>query len=360
MVIGRTCKNVPEDAAWDVVAGLTAGQDISDREVQLSRSGASSAWGRASPDMDPSDRPWSGSTPSLTPTTSPSRCEESGPGGRDGRADLQRAGALVLPLLDLRALRSNLRLTGSPEAWAWPTGDSSPPAGREIVRFRRRRGRAPQPLHQLPRRDPLDGTATDLLGLKHTGPVARGPGPLTGNCSSRGPERRTSSRHRGGASVTVEEGAGFRRLAAGRARLRGGRGHDFDGRRGGASPFVSPTASCRGRPGEPGWSSWCGWPTAYPRVAGRSGRPGAPNASVRVDERAPALFGRGPSHRVASAIWLGPAIGGAPNSWSNGLGLKVSDELEGIIAFPAVLTGPQRHPDLASRRAPPPALSVGG
>ncbi len=37
-VIGRTCRNVSEDAAWDVVAGITAGQDISDREVQLTGS----------------------------------------------------------------------------------------------------------------------------------------------------------------------------------------------------------------------------------------------------------------------------------------------------------------------------------
>ncbi len=38
VVIGRTCRDVPEDAAWDVVAGLTAGQDISDREVQFTGS----------------------------------------------------------------------------------------------------------------------------------------------------------------------------------------------------------------------------------------------------------------------------------------------------------------------------------
>jgi len=38
VVIGRTCRHVPEGAAWDVVAGLTAGQDISDREVQLAGS----------------------------------------------------------------------------------------------------------------------------------------------------------------------------------------------------------------------------------------------------------------------------------------------------------------------------------
>ena len=47
VVIGRTCRDVPEDAAWEVVAGITAGQDISDREVQLTGSPRSSAWGRA-------------------------------------------------------------------------------------------------------------------------------------------------------------------------------------------------------------------------------------------------------------------------------------------------------------------------
>ena len=76
VVIGRTCKNVPEDAAWDVVAGLTAGQDISDREVQLTGSPPQFCLGKSFTGYDPSDRPWSRSTPSLTPTTSPSgaRC----------------------------------------------------------------------------------------------------------------------------------------------------------------------------------------------------------------------------------------------------------------------------------------------
>jgi len=38
VVIGARCRNVPEDRAWAVVAGITAGQDISDRQVQLSGS----------------------------------------------------------------------------------------------------------------------------------------------------------------------------------------------------------------------------------------------------------------------------------------------------------------------------------
>jgi len=35
VVIGDECKDVSEDEAWGVVAGLTGGQDISDREVQF-------------------------------------------------------------------------------------------------------------------------------------------------------------------------------------------------------------------------------------------------------------------------------------------------------------------------------------
>lgn len=35
VVIGRRCKNVAEADAWDCVAGLTGGQDISDREEQF-------------------------------------------------------------------------------------------------------------------------------------------------------------------------------------------------------------------------------------------------------------------------------------------------------------------------------------
>lgn len=38
VVIGARCRNVAENRAWSVVAGLTAGQDISDRQVQLSGS----------------------------------------------------------------------------------------------------------------------------------------------------------------------------------------------------------------------------------------------------------------------------------------------------------------------------------
>ena len=35
VVIGKQAKNVPEDRAWEFVAGLTCGNDVSDRKVQL-------------------------------------------------------------------------------------------------------------------------------------------------------------------------------------------------------------------------------------------------------------------------------------------------------------------------------------
>jgi 2,4-diketo-3-deoxy-L-fuconate hydrolase len=35
VVIGRACENVPAADAWDYVAGVTAGQDLSDRELQF-------------------------------------------------------------------------------------------------------------------------------------------------------------------------------------------------------------------------------------------------------------------------------------------------------------------------------------
>lgn len=38
VVIGDECRHVSTDEAWSVVAGITAGQDISDRDVQLSGS----------------------------------------------------------------------------------------------------------------------------------------------------------------------------------------------------------------------------------------------------------------------------------------------------------------------------------
>ena len=53
VVIGRPCADVPADAAWDVVAGLTLGQDISDRQVQLSGSPPQFSLGKSFPAYGP-------------------------------------------------------------------------------------------------------------------------------------------------------------------------------------------------------------------------------------------------------------------------------------------------------------------
>ena len=62
--------------------------------------------------------------------------------------------------------------------------------------------------------------------------------------------------------------------------------------------------------------------------------PNTPGATVRVDERAPAVFGGPrPPRRLGHLVIGTPAIGDTRDLLVEGLGLKVSDELEGLIAF---------------------------
>lgn len=53
VVIGTRCRDVVEARAWDVVAGITAGQDISDRQVQLSGSPPQFCLGKSFPGYGP-------------------------------------------------------------------------------------------------------------------------------------------------------------------------------------------------------------------------------------------------------------------------------------------------------------------
>ena len=107
VVIGRTCRHVPEDAAWDVVAGVTAGQDISDREVQLTGSPPQFCLGKSFGAYGPTG-PAVVSVDALeNPDAIALRCEVWGgvdPGNPRRAADLQRARARLVPLLDLHAL----------------------------------------------------------------------------------------------------------------------------------------------------------------------------------------------------------------------------------------------------------------
>lgn len=68
-VIGRETYRVSEDRAADAVAGLTVGQDLSERVSQLRGSRPNSAWASPSPASGPSVRRWSLLTSSTTPTT---------------------------------------------------------------------------------------------------------------------------------------------------------------------------------------------------------------------------------------------------------------------------------------------------
>lgn len=140
----------------------------------------------------------------------------------------------------------------------------------------------------------------------------------------------------GGARVVVEEG-GFRRLVRVELGCEGPEDIDATARRlteRGAAPVVAE--------GELRVVDLASRVEFVVRVAERlpvprAARPVVPNgpgATVRVNERAPAVFGGPrPPRRLGHLVVGTPAIGETRDLLVQGLGLKVSDELEGIIAF---------------------------
>ncbi|SEF20036.1 2-keto-4-pentenoate hydratase/2-oxohepta-3-ene-1,7-dioic acid hydratase (catechol pathway) [Amycolatopsis pretoriensis] len=56
-VIGREARNVPAERGWDHVAGLTIGQDLSDRTVQLAGPAPQFSLGKSAPGFGPTG-PW--------------------------------------------------------------------------------------------------------------------------------------------------------------------------------------------------------------------------------------------------------------------------------------------------------------
>ena len=82
--------------------------------------------------------------------------------------------------------------------------------------------------------------------------------------------------------------------------------------------------------------------------------PNAPGATVRVDERAPAVFaGPRPPRRLGHLVIGTPAIRETRDLLVQGLGLKVSDEIEGVIAF---LRCSSDHHNVALVESPVPLL----
>lgn len=69
-------------------------------------------------------------------------------------------------------------------------------------------------------------------------------------------------------------------------------------------------------------------PSAVPVV------PNAPGATVRADARAPAVFGTPrPPRRLGHLVIGTPAIAATRDLLTDGIGLKLSDEIDGLIAF---------------------------
>jgi 2-keto-4-pentenoate hydratase/2-oxohepta-3-ene-1,7-dioic acid hydratase in catechol pathway len=52
-VVGRACSHVPVEEAWDVLAGLTLGQDVSDRLVQMTGTPPQFSLGKSFPSYAP-------------------------------------------------------------------------------------------------------------------------------------------------------------------------------------------------------------------------------------------------------------------------------------------------------------------
>jgi 2-keto-4-pentenoate hydratase/2-oxohepta-3-ene-1,7-dioic acid hydratase in catechol pathway len=85
VVIGRTAERVPEEKAWAHVAGLMAGQDLSERSVQLAGPAPQFSLGKSYPGFGPTG-PWL-----VTPDELPGRddlalrCDVDGDVRQDGR-----------------------------------------------------------------------------------------------------------------------------------------------------------------------------------------------------------------------------------------------------------------------------------
>jgi catechol 2,3-dioxygenase-like lactoylglutathione lyase family enzyme len=82
--------------------------------------------------------------------------------------------------------------------------------------------------------------------------------------------------------------------------------------------------------------------------------PNAPGAAVRTDKRAPAVFsGPRPPRRLGHLVIGTPTIAATRDLLVEGLGLKLSDEIEGLIAF--LRCSPDHH-NVALVESPVPLL----
>lgn len=95
-------------------------------------------------------------------------------------------------------------------------------------------------------------------------------------------------------------------------------------------------------------------PPVSPSVAASQMVPNGPGATTRVDERAPAVFGGPrPPRRLGHLVIGTPAIRPTKDLLVEGLGLKLSDEIDGVIAFLRCSTD---HHNVALVESPVPIL----
>jgi Glyoxalase/Bleomycin resistance protein/Dioxygenase superfamily len=185
------------------------------------------------------------------------------------------------------------------------------------------------------------------------------PGALTAFCGELGlvgsPATGLTGRD-GGAAVIVVEGD-FRRLVRVELGCEGSEDLDTVARRltdGGASPVLgdgemrvvdrASRVEFVVRVAEP----------APPSVPTSLVVPNAPGAIVRVNERAPAVFGGPrPPRRLGHLVIGTPAIGETRDLLVHGIGLKMSDEIDGVIAF--LRCSPDHH-NVALVESPVPLL----
>ena len=87
--------------------------------------------------------------------------------------------------------------------------------------------------------------------------------------------------------------------------------------------------------------------------------PNTPGATVRADERAPACAGPRPPRRLGHLVIGTPALTETRDLLVQGLGLKLSDEIDGVIAFLRCSAGPPQRRTGRVTRPTPAALLVG-
>lgn len=126
LVIGAEARDVPRESAWDVVAGVTVGQDVSDRELQNAGQRPQFTLGKSHDTYGPTG-PWVVSTDLLPDRDALGiRCEVNDEvRQRDTTANLIfDVPAIVAYLSSMLTLRpGDLVFTGTPSGVGLPTGN---------------------------------------------------------------------------------------------------------------------------------------------------------------------------------------------------------------------------------------------